>query len=76
MSTPNGHRNNQLNICALPNSLKGPKKILDMADRHISKDGPFRILGNALTYLHKQQICASRSWLRIGIITAEHTWLW
>ena len=32
-------------------SLKGPKIILDMADRHISKDGPFRILGNALTYL-------------------------
>ena len=22
-----------------------------MADRHVSKDGPFRILGNALTYL-------------------------
>ena len=36
---------------ALPNSLKVPKIILDMADCHISKDGPFRILGNALTYL-------------------------
>ena len=35
----------------MPNSLKGPKIILDMGDRHISKDGPFRILGNALTYL-------------------------
>jgi len=35
----------------LPNSLKGPKIILDMADRHIRKDGPFRILFNALTYL-------------------------
>ena len=41
MSTPTGHRNNQLNKCALPNSLKGPKIILDMADRHVSKDGPF-----------------------------------
>ena len=51
MSTPNGHRNNQLNKCTLPNSLKGLKIILDMADRHTSKDGPFRILGNALTYL-------------------------
>ena len=48
MSTPTGHRNN---ICPLPNSLKGPKIILDMADRHVSNDGPFRILGNALTYL-------------------------
>ena len=48
MSTPTGHRKNK---CALPNSLKGPKIILDMADRHVSKDGPFRILGNALTYL-------------------------
>ena len=47
-STPTSHRNNQ---CALPNSLKGPKIILDMADRHVSKDGPFRILGNALKYL-------------------------
>ena len=51
MSMPTGHWNNQLNKCTLPNSLKGPKIILDMADRHISKDGPFRILGNALTYL-------------------------
>ena len=42
---------NPLNKCALPNSLKGPKIILDMADRHISKDGPFRILGNAFIYL-------------------------
>ena len=48
MSTPTGHRNNN---CTLPNSLKGPKIILDMADNHVSKDGPFRILGNALTYL-------------------------
>ena len=48
--TPAGHLNNQLNKCALPNSLKGPKIILDMADRHVSKDGPFRILGNALIY--------------------------
>jgi len=31
----------------LPNNLKGPKIILDMA----GKDGLFRILGNALTYL-------------------------
>ena len=46
MSTPTSHRNNQLNKCVLPNSLKGPKIILDMADRHISKDGPFRILDN------------------------------
>ena len=45
------HRNNQLNKCALPNSLKGPKIILDMADRHASKDGPYRILRNAITYL-------------------------
>ena len=52
MSTLTGHRNNQLNKCALPNSLKGPKIILDIADRHVSKDGPFRILGNALMYLH------------------------
>ena len=51
MSTPTGHRNNQLNKRALPNSLKGPKIILDGTDRHVSKDGPFRILGNALTYL-------------------------
>ena len=51
MSMPTGHRNNQLNKCALPNSLKGPKIILDMAERHVSKDGPFIILGNALTYL-------------------------
>ena len=51
MSMPTGHRNNQLNKCALPNSLKGLKITLDMADRHVSKDGPFRILGNALTYL-------------------------
>ena len=51
MSTPTGHRNNQLNKCALPNSLKGPKIILDMADSHVSKDGPFRVLSNALTYL-------------------------
>jgi len=52
MSAPTGHRNNQLNKCALPNSLKGgPKIILDMADRHVSKGDPFRILGNALTYL-------------------------
>ena len=36
---------------ALPNSLKGPKIILSMAIHHISKDGSFRILGNALTYL-------------------------
>jgi len=51
MSTPTGHWNNQLNKCALLNSLKGSKIILDMADRHISKDNPFRILGNALTCL-------------------------
>ena len=51
MSAPTGHRNNQLNKCALPHSLKGPKIILDMADHHVSKDGPFRILGIALTYL-------------------------
>jgi len=51
MSTPTGHRNNQLNKCALANSLKGPKIILDMADCHVSKDGLIRILGNALTYL-------------------------
>ena len=51
MSTPTGHQNNQLNKCALLHSLKGPKIILDMADRHVSKDGPFRILDNALTYL-------------------------
>ena len=43
MSTPTGHRNNQLNKCTLPNNLKGPKIMLVMADRHISKDGPFRI---------------------------------
>ena len=42
---------NQLNKCALPNSLEGPKIILDMSDRHVSKDGPFRILGSALAYL-------------------------
>jgi len=51
MSTPTSYWNNQLNKCVLPNSLKGPKLILDMADHHISKDGPFRTLGNALTYL-------------------------
>ena len=51
MSTSTSHQNNQLNKCVLPNSLKGPKIILDIADCHISKDGPFRILGNALTYL-------------------------
>jgi len=51
MSVPIGHRNNQLNKCTLPNSLKGPKTILNMADHHVSKDGPFRISGNALTYL-------------------------
>ena len=51
MSTPTGHRNNQLNKCALPYILKRPKIILDMADHHVSKDGPFRILGSALTYL-------------------------
>ena len=39
------------NNMLLPNSLKEPKIILDMADHHASKDGPFRILGNALTYL-------------------------
>jgi len=50
MSTPTGHRNNQLNKCVLPNSLKEPKIILDMADRHVSKDGPFRILVNAITF--------------------------
>ena len=50
MFTPTGHRNNQLNKCALLNSLKGLKIILDMADRHVSKDGPFRILGSALTF--------------------------
>ena len=50
MSAPIGHRNNQLNKCALPNSLKGPKIILDMADHHNSKDGPFRILGSARTF--------------------------
>ena len=49
MSMPTGHRNNQLNKCALSNSLKGPKIILDMTDCHISTS--FRILGNALTYL-------------------------
>jgi len=48
MSTPTGHRNNQLNKCKLPNSLKGPKIILDMADRHVSKDSLFRILGKEL----------------------------
>jgi len=48
MSTPTGHRNNHLNKCALPNSLRGPKIILDMADPHVSIDGPFRILGSAL----------------------------
>ena len=37
MSTPTGHRNNELNKCALPNSLKGPKIILDMADHHLAK---------------------------------------
>ena len=57
MSTPTGHRNKQLNKCALPLAhfiaqencmrillrifLKGPQIILDMADRHINKDGPF-----------------------------------
>ena len=41
----------KLNKCALPNSLKGPKIILDMADHQVSKDGPFRILGKAPTYL-------------------------
>ena len=51
VNTPTSHRNNQLNKCAFPNSLKGPKIILDMADRHVNKDGPFGILGNALTYL-------------------------
>ena len=51
MSMPTGHRNNQLNKCASPNSPKGPKIILDMADRRVSKDGSFRILGNALTHL-------------------------
>ena len=50
-STPTGHRNNQLNKCAMPNSLKGPKIILDMANHHVSKDGPFRILDSAVTYL-------------------------
>ena len=47
ISTPTGRRNK----CALPNSLKGPKIILDVADHQGSKDGPFRIIGNALTYL-------------------------
>ena len=58
MSTPtaSGHRNNQLNKCALPNSLKGLKIILDMADRHVSKDGPFRILGNALFYFRTSSV--------------------
>ena len=51
MSTPTVHWNNQLNKCALPNGLKGLKIILDMANRYVSKDGPFRILGSALTYL-------------------------
>ena len=54
VSTPTGQRNNQmnqLNKCVLPDSLKGPKIILDMADHHLTKDGPFRILGSALTYL-------------------------
>ena len=51
MSTGTGHWNNQLNKYALPNSLKGPKITLGMADRHVSQDGSFRILGNALTYL-------------------------
>ena len=51
MSTPTGHRNNQLNKYKLANSLKGLKIILYMADRHFSKDGPFRILGITLTYL-------------------------
>ena len=57
MSTPTGHRNNQLNKYALPNSLKGPKIILDVADHHVSKDGPFRILGSALTYLLADFFC-------------------
>ena len=57
MSTPTSHRNNQLNKCTLPNSLKGPKIVLDVADRHVSKDGPFRILGNALTYLLSNFFC-------------------
>jgi len=47
MSTLTGHRNK----CVLLNSLKGPIIILDMADRHVSKDGSFRLLGSALTYL-------------------------
>jgi len=51
MSTPTGHRNNQLNKCALPNSLKGLKIILDMADHHVRKGGTFRILGNERTCL-------------------------
>jgi len=44
MFSPTGHQNNKLNKCALPNSLKGPKIILVMADHHVSKDGPFRII--------------------------------
>ena len=44
------------NKCGLPNSLKGPKIILDMADRHVSKDGPFRILGNALFYFRTSSV--------------------
>ena len=51
MTMHTSHRNNQLNKCELPYSLKGPKIILDMADCHVSKDGPFRTLGNARTYL-------------------------
>ena len=42
MSTPTGHRNNKLN--------KDQNIILDKVDHHVSKDSPFRILGNALTY--------------------------
>ena len=53
MSTPTGHQSpgQPIEQSTLPNSLKGPKIILDMADRQVSKDGPFRILGSALTYL-------------------------
>jgi len=50
MFSPTGHQNNKLNKCALPNSLKGPKIILVMADHHVSKDGPFRIIGTSYIY--------------------------
>ena len=71
MSTPTGHRNKQLNKCALPNSLKGPKIILDMADRHGSKDGLFRILGNALTNLLSDFFNITSSFFIIDMLTYD-----